>query len=747
VLDKENRLCARNVKILPKGSVVFEEVVMANLEGIVMNPPRARRGQGQEAIGGWIRLVQTSRHEFQGSSFFRELGQTDSEGKFEFAQRDIVGDRALSAGDRVRFDVFEEKNSKRRGATRVDLIEASSAAAEAIYYGTLRADVIYDTTQPPQKRGLIRMDGERKDISFLTSGKLEPPTPSYSSNNREQPQRLLKGDRLSFMLATDAKNQSYATNLKLVERTNIARKQGFIRKLIEDKNFGFISTLQRNDMLFFHFSELEEAKAGVASNAASVSASVSKPKVVVTVDTEVEFNEVITEKGCSAVRIAVLPKGTLKTMEVLPTVFEGIVAVPLNHSGGKIKYDSPNDSKDAKNATISREIRFTADNLAGSAATRPMLCAGDVVSFQVMMRYNFPEKRSVTNVTLLRKDPERRHKGVVVAFRETAGLIRCEKRAKLLQFRTSRMQFEADKVKVGTFLEFNISSEDHHEEAVSIDRLHVPVVLERFSEEKFIGVVVKSVKAKPAREITLAGRESTLGKILICRARSTDLSHQHPGSLGPAVNSQGFDQKDLHPGSLFGNETLMFDRSDLVSGTSLKIGDTVGFRIAQHVNFPQVKRAAYVVMLARRGIIVSVPLKEPVSVKPVPTSGTITTSEEKVQSQLVIRTLPVPAAPGLPATLEEDFTFQSVSLSPAFASLRAGDLVSFSEAISRPSGRMALNISLLEKSPESESDLSDDDTSETSNPIAKPPLQVSALVRSGNYLCVLPLCCYLPFFS
>ena len=383
VTDPQNRLKATAIKVLPKGSVIFEEVVKTNVEGIVVNIPRTRHTPGPEPIGGWVRVVR------EGEGATQEQGQQDdNDEKYEFALRDlVVREEMVTVGDRVRFDIFEQRHSKHRGATNIEVI-AKSTKVVYTYEGIIRRDIVFESPQKaPVKRGLIRaeINGVRSDYAFLTSGKLE------SKNNKSE-KGLIKGDKVSFQLAHDSKNVPFAVNLALVEKSKLGRQRGFITTVPEDKKFGFIKILNRPELLFFHFSNFEDSQYYQPGK--------DKKGKAVEVGLELEFNEAFSDKRSFAVRISVLPKGTINKDELLPKIEQGVISeeIPKGYGSGLIKITTLNpESKDSKVTNVS----YNFDGLPASLARRGALMVGDVVSFQIFIKHGITEKRSAQNITLV----------------------------------------------------------------------------------------------------------------------------------------------------------------------------------------------------------------------------------------------------------------------------------------------------------------------------------------------------------
>lgn len=104
--DNPRRLSARNVQKIPKGSVVFEELVETEgrKRAVVVSELNYNRTD-REPVGGEVRVE-------EGGELLR------------FTGRDVMHfPIKLLEGDKVEISVFCDKKTKRRGATRIRLLE------------------------------------------------------------------------------------------------------------------------------------------------------------------------------------------------------------------------------------------------------------------------------------------------------------------------------------------------------------------------------------------------------------------------------------------------------------------------------------------------------------------------------------------------------------------------------------------------------------------------------------------------
>lgn len=136
---RDGRLRAQQLELLPKGSVQFETIVSEGVSGVIVREmrgqfnPAARKGKRQslaeslaqgrsEAYGGKIERVT------EGESASAASAEPEA---YEFSERDLADPNILLfTGDRIRFNIFVEKKSQRKGATQVTLIEPNPIGRE-----------------------------------------------------------------------------------------------------------------------------------------------------------------------------------------------------------------------------------------------------------------------------------------------------------------------------------------------------------------------------------------------------------------------------------------------------------------------------------------------------------------------------------------------------------------------------------------------------------------------------------------
>jgi len=162
-------------------------------------------------------------------------------------------------------------------------------------------------------------------------------------------------------------------------------------------SYGFIKCADRDDDLFFHFTELSRSEPAVGL--------------------EVEFNVATDSKNgkLSAIQLVVLSKGSVAFEDIDPTHRVGMLIKEANMDGepGEVEY-APDDS-DARET-----LRFSLRDL---AEPKVPLCAGDEVKFNLVINKR-TKTRTATNVVIYRFGGKR-ETGVIQSLKDNFGFIKC----------------------------------------------------------------------------------------------------------------------------------------------------------------------------------------------------------------------------------------------------------------------------------------------------------------------------------
>jgi hypothetical protein len=313
-------------------------------------------------------------------------------------------------------------------------------------------------------------------------------------------------------------------------------------------------------------------------------------------------------------------------------------------------------------------------------------------------------RNAAMDVQLVSMNVAARHRGRVdrIDPRETkkgnssgtsTGWIRCENLERLVSFHSRQLQNPGPSLKAGDCVEFNIdekSSHGKHGRAQALRILRLPansVTVETVDDTPRIGYALRPRKKRAGQDIA--------GLLLVCKVPTSGekSSEVHPAcSVGATANHiplpvENFSSAHNHPAALvYGDGDLLF-----MDKKHVQAGDALSFKIATHINFPKQRRAVQIQALPRRAVVEA-------ALMDIATKDAGKEKDGKDSKQaVVLRCLPDPAHPQLPAVLEELF---SVAKRQQFAgTLHPGDLVTFSDVYTgKPHGsiRMAGNPRVIQ---------------------------------------------------
>jgi cold shock CspA family protein len=200
-------------------------------------------------------------------------------------------------------------------------------------HGTVTFDsVSSDTREGVVKTPVIRSftHGRGKEYESTIGEIIYQPdmgdsTLPYTERDQDGSYTMLPGDIVQFKIATDIRDGSRRATkvsiIKLIEEQQVKpnREKGIIAALRD--GFGFIRCADRDARMFFHFNEVIDSEAQL------------------TTTTEVEFTvqRDYTNERPHAVRIMMLPAGTVKFEFISKEVYCGNVQEELPHDGIKNK--------------------------------------------------------------------------------------------------------------------------------------------------------------------------------------------------------------------------------------------------------------------------------------------------------------------------------------------------------------------------------------------------------------------------
>lgn len=212
----------------------------------------------------------------------------------------------------------------------------------------------------------------------------------------EPPRRVFSEDARSGFQGI-RRTGSSSTGRPLRKEVSQIREYGVICS-VKDQ-FGFIKCAERDDEIFFHFSELPRESA-------------------IEVGLEVEFSVATDTRNqkLSAVNLTEVPKGTVRLEDFEDEIKTGFIIKEVRDEGefgaGEIETSNKDGSKEI--------LKFSTRNLSEPKVT---LKVGDEVKFNIVVNRR-SRARSATNVVIYRFGGQR-ETGVIHSLKDTFGFIDC----------------------------------------------------------------------------------------------------------------------------------------------------------------------------------------------------------------------------------------------------------------------------------------------------------------------------------
>ncbi|XP_078276983.1 cold shock domain-containing protein E1 isoform X3 [Rhinoraja longicauda] len=326
IKERNGKEVATEVKLLPQGTVIFEDVSIEQFDGTVTKViPKVTSKTQTDPLPGRIKVNFTISKELP------------------FGDKDTRSKVTLLEGDHVRFNISTDRRDKLERATNIEILTDSfeltaesreldvlsaqrnhairikklpkgtvsfHTQSEQRYFGAVEkeaAGTISKSTSPAKSK---EKDSEEGVIAYDEAG-IRMTVPYHIKELEGCPIPQL-GDKIEFSICEVKRTglQS-AVSIKILNRNpNVKRLVGYVAALKD--NFGFIETSQHDQEIFFHYSEfsgdVDELEVGDA-----VEYSSSKGK----------GNKVSAEK------VAKITTVNDPSDEVYPTVYTGKVLRPL----------------------------------------------------------------------------------------------------------------------------------------------------------------------------------------------------------------------------------------------------------------------------------------------------------------------------------------------------------------------------------------------------------------------------------
>ncbi|KAG8589594.1 hypothetical protein GDO81_006451 [Engystomops pustulosus] len=268
IKDRNGKEVATDVRLLPQGTVIFEDISIEHFEGVVTKViPKVPNKNQNDPLPGRIKVDFVIPKELP------------------FGDKDTKSKVTLLEGDHVRFNISTDRRDKLERATNIEVLPdtfqftdesremdmLSAQRNHAIRIKKLpKGTVSFHTQSDHRFVGIVEKEataapkssspnkgkekeGEEGIISYEDCGiRL---TVSYLLKDLEGSPAPQPGDKVEFSICEAKRTgQQSAINFKVLGRnSNSKRFHGFVATLKD--NFGFIETSNHDKEIFFHYSE------------------------------------------------------------------------------------------------------------------------------------------------------------------------------------------------------------------------------------------------------------------------------------------------------------------------------------------------------------------------------------------------------------------------------------------------------------------------------------------------------------
>lgn len=378
----------------------------------------------------------------------------------------------LELGDDVEFKITQ-RNGK-EVATEIKKLPPGTVIFEDIALEKRRGKIQKTMKGPHGRRQSDPLAG--RIVYETVNGPIEIP---YGDKDQKGEHTLNPGDLVEFNIATDRRdNLQKAMNILLVLDTfkvnGETRERGVVQTIKD--GFGFISCVDRESRVFFHFSELVN------------------PDWRVRMQDEVEFTVIqdsSTPGRSVAIRISQLPKGTVSFETVNPQKYQG--TIEKEPSGGK----SPMKGKDTMPGIIMYDVKGVKQTIPYSAkATQGnYFKSGDKVEFQICESKRNNTKTAVYVQLLERAPSGPKMQGFIATLKENFGFIETAEHDREVFFHFSAYDGNPGELALGDEVEYTLSRKVNKVSAESLRKLPKGTVApEEVAPEVLNGKIIRCMR-------------------------------------------------------------------------------------------------------------------------------------------------------------------------------------------------------------------------------------------------------------
>uniref|UniRef100_A0A7N6BTF2 Cold shock domain-containing protein E1 n=1 Tax=Anabas testudineus TaxID=64144 RepID=A0A7N6BTF2_ANATE len=272
IKDRNGKEVATDVRLLPQGTVIFEDISIEQFEGTVVKViPKVPTKNQNDPLPGRISA---------------RIGFTDKE--LPFGEKDTKSKVTLLEGDHIQFNISTDRRDKLERATNIDILPDTfnftketremdmlsaqrnhavrikklpkgtvsfHTQSEQRFMGVVEKEVVAATAKNASPTKVKEKESEEGVIAYEDCGvKLTVPYHAKDLDGGSHPQ---VGDKVEFSInEVKRTGQQSAVSIRVLNRnaSNAKRLHGFVATLKD--NFGFIETANHDQEIFFHYSEV-----------------------------------------------------------------------------------------------------------------------------------------------------------------------------------------------------------------------------------------------------------------------------------------------------------------------------------------------------------------------------------------------------------------------------------------------------------------------------------------------------------
>ncbi|XP_049921999.1 cold shock domain-containing protein E1 isoform X6 [Epinephelus moara] len=272
IKDRNGKEVATDVRLLPQGTVIFEDISIEQFEGTVVKViPKVPTKNQNDPLPGRISA---------------RIGFTDKE--LPFGEKDTKSKVTLLEGDHIQFNISTDRRDKLERATNIDILPDTfnftketremdmlsaqrnhavrikklpkgtvsfHTQSEQRFMGVVEKEVVATTNKNTSPTKGKEKESEEGVIAYEDCGvKL---TVAYHTKDLEGGGYPQVGDKVEFSInEVKRTGQQSAVSIRVLNRnaSNAKRLLGFVATLKD--NFGFIETANHDQEIFFHYSEM-----------------------------------------------------------------------------------------------------------------------------------------------------------------------------------------------------------------------------------------------------------------------------------------------------------------------------------------------------------------------------------------------------------------------------------------------------------------------------------------------------------